>query len=261
MFESVAAEVAAATSPQSDVHASGEYRRRLVRVLARRALTEALATAEGRVWAHDPQQVTLQVNGVAHELSVAPDATLLDVLHDQLGMKDVRYGCAEGVCGTCTVLLEGQAVSSCLMYAVQVEFRDILTVAGLLGEDESLHPLQETFLRLGGTQCGFCTPGVILTAYSLAQARSAADARGDPLRARRQHLPLYRLHQDHRSDRGLSRRPPRPQPRGPELSDTTFLTARESSSRKPRPQPTLDRRWPSPRDRAARPEPSRSSHR
>jgi len=115
------------------------------------------------------QQVTLQVNGVAHEVSVAPDATLLDVLHDQLGLKDVRYGCGEGVCGTCTVLLEGEAVSSCLMYAVQVEFREIVTVAGLLGEDDSLHPLQETFLRLGGTQCGFCTPGVILTAYSLAQ--------------------------------------------------------------------------------------------
>jgi carbon-monoxide dehydrogenase small subunit len=118
------------------------------------------------------QQVTLQVNGVAHEISVAPDALLLDVLHDQLGFGDVRYGCGEGVCGTCTVLLDGEAVSSCLVYAVQVEFREITTLAGLLGEDDSLHPLQEAFLRLGGTQCGFCTPGVILTAYSLAQRMS-----------------------------------------------------------------------------------------
>ena len=115
------------------------------------------------------QQVTLQVNGVAHEISVTPDALLLDVLRDQLGMQDVRYGCGEGVCGTCTVLLDGEAVSGCLVYAVQVEFREITTLAGLLGEDESLHPLQETLLRLGGTQCGFCTPGVILTAYSLAE--------------------------------------------------------------------------------------------
>jgi carbon-monoxide dehydrogenase small subunit len=115
------------------------------------------------------QQVTLQVNGVAHEISVAQDALLLDVLHDQLGFSDVRYGCGEGVCGTCTVLLEGEAVSSCLVYAVQVEFREITTLAGLLREDESLHPLQEKFLRLGGTQCGFCTPGMILTAYSLAE--------------------------------------------------------------------------------------------
>ncbi|MGA2531341.1 MAG: (2Fe-2S)-binding protein [Acidimicrobiales bacterium] len=115
------------------------------------------------------RQVTLQVNGVAHEISVTPDALLLDVLRDQLGMNDVRYGCGEGVCGTCTVLLDGEAVSGCLVYAVQVEFREITTLAGLLGEDESLHPLQEAFLRLGGTQCGFCTPGVILTAYSLAQ--------------------------------------------------------------------------------------------
>jgi aerobic carbon-monoxide dehydrogenase small subunit len=115
------------------------------------------------------QQVTLQVNGVAHEISVSPDALLLDVLHDQLGFTDVRYGCGEGVCGTCTVLLDGEAVSGCLVYAVQVEFREITTLAGLLAEDESLHPLQETFLRLGATQCGFCTPGVILTAYSLAE--------------------------------------------------------------------------------------------
>jgi carbon-monoxide dehydrogenase small subunit len=102
-------------------------------------------------------------------VSAAPSDTLLDVLHDQLGMKDVRYGCGEGVCGTCTVLLEGQPVSTCLMYAVQVEERDIVTLVGLLGEDDSLHPLQESFLRLGGSQCGFCTPGVILTAYSLAE--------------------------------------------------------------------------------------------
>ena len=115
------------------------------------------------------KQVTLQVNGVAHEISVTPDALLLDVLRDQLGMQDVRYGCGEGVCGTCTVLLDGEAVSGCLVYAVQVEFREITTLAGLLGQDESLHPLQEAFLRFGGTQCGFCTPGVILTAYSLAQ--------------------------------------------------------------------------------------------
>ena len=115
------------------------------------------------------QQVTLLVNGVAHEISVAADALLLDVLHDQLGFGDVRYGCGEGVCGTCTVLLDGEAVSSCLVYAVQVEFHEITTVGGLLGEDEALHPLQESLLRLGGTQCGFCTPGVILTAYRLAE--------------------------------------------------------------------------------------------
>jgi carbon-monoxide dehydrogenase small subunit len=115
------------------------------------------------------EQVTLRVNGVERDVLVEPSDTLLDVLHDQLAMKDVRYGCGEGVCGTCTVLLDGQPVSSCLMYAVQVEQRDIVTLVGLLGEDDSLHPLQEAFLRHGGAQCGFCTPGVILTAYSLAE--------------------------------------------------------------------------------------------
>jgi carbon-monoxide dehydrogenase small subunit len=118
-----------------------------------------------------PQQVTLRVNGVLRDVWVAPSDTLLDVLHDQLGLKDVRYGCGEGVCGTCTVLLDGDPVSSCLMYAVQVEEREIVTLVGLLGEDEALHPLQEAFLRLGGSQCGFCTPGVILTAYSLAERK------------------------------------------------------------------------------------------
>jgi carbon-monoxide dehydrogenase small subunit len=115
------------------------------------------------------RQVALRVNGVSRDAWVAPSDTLLEVLHDQLGLQDVRYGCGEGVCGTCTVLLDGEPVSTCLLYAVQVEDREIVTLLGLLGEGESLHPLQESFLRLGGSQCGFCTPGVILTAHSLAE--------------------------------------------------------------------------------------------
>jgi aerobic carbon-monoxide dehydrogenase small subunit len=118
-------------------------------------------------------RITLEVNGVSCDAWVAPSDLLLDVLHDGLGLGEVRYGCGEGVCGTCTVLLDGEPVSACLTLAVQAEGRPVTTLSGLAGEDGSLHPLQEAFLRLGGSQCGFCTPGVILTAYALTRRESA----------------------------------------------------------------------------------------
>jgi len=114
-----------------------------------------------------PRQIVLTVNGQDHEVWVLPSETLLDVLHDELGMADVRYGCGEGVCGTCTVLVDGEPVSGCLTLAVQVPGRQITTLRGLLGPDDSLHPLQECLLRHGGAQCGFCTPGMVLTALDL----------------------------------------------------------------------------------------------
>jgi carbon-monoxide dehydrogenase small subunit len=127
-------------------------------------------------------RVTLEVNGVARDAWVAPSDLLLDVLHDGLGLGEVRYGCGEGVCGTCTVLLDGEPVSACLMLAVQAVGHAVTTLSGLAGEGDSLHPLQEAFLRLGGSQCGFCTPGVILTAYALAQCSQARGERA-PSRA------------------------------------------------------------------------------
>ena len=122
-------------------------------------------------------RVTLEVNGVSREIWVAPSDLLVDVLHDGLGLGEVRYGCGEGVCGTCTVLLDGEPVSACLTLAVQAEGHAVTTLSALTGEGDSLHPLQEAFLRLGGSQCGFCTPGVILTAYALAQCSQARGER------------------------------------------------------------------------------------
>jgi carbon-monoxide dehydrogenase small subunit len=120
-------------------------------------------------------EVDLRVNGSRRQLDVKPEETLLDVLHDRMGMTDVRYGCGEGVCGTCTVLLDGDPVSACLMLAVQVEGREITTLRGLEGSaPDGLHPLQRTMLQLGGSQCGFCTPGVILTAVSLGRRNPTA---------------------------------------------------------------------------------------
>jgi carbon-monoxide dehydrogenase small subunit len=114
-------------------------------------------------------QVTLQVNGRDHEVWVRNDRTLLDVLHDDLGMPDVRYGCAEGVCGTCTVLMDGEPVSACTVYAVQAEGHDLVTLRGWSDPQEELHPLQKCFLERGASQCGFCTAGMLLTAATMAE--------------------------------------------------------------------------------------------
>jgi carbon-monoxide dehydrogenase small subunit len=106
----------------------------------------------------------LLINGRAREVDASPDQTLLGVLRDTLGIFDVKEGCGEGVCGACTVLLDGRPVSSCLLLAVAVRDRPIMTVRGLEGEGGLLHPLQEAFVRHGAVQCGFCTPGMLLTA-------------------------------------------------------------------------------------------------
>ena len=120
------------------------------------------------------RQITLIVNDRDYELWVAPSDTLLDVLHDELGMADVRYGCGEGVCGTCTVLLDGEPVNGCLTLAVQAAGHQVTTMRGLLGPGEALHPLQECFLRRGASQCGFCTPGMVLTALDLVRRTGVA---------------------------------------------------------------------------------------
>ena len=113
------------------------------------------------------RQIVLSVNGTDHEVWVLPSETLLDVLHDELGLADVRYGCGEGVCGTCTVLLDGEPVNGCLILAVQAEGHQVTTLRRLMGPGDAMHPLQESFLRHGAAQCGFCTPGMILTALDL----------------------------------------------------------------------------------------------
>ena len=115
------------------------------------------------------RRIVLDINGRDHETWVQPSDTLLDVLHDQLGLADVRYGCGEGVCGTCTVLLDGEPVSGCLTLAVQAAGHRVTTLRGLMGPGDALHPLQECFLRRGAAQCGFCTPGMVLTALDVVQ--------------------------------------------------------------------------------------------
>jgi carbon-monoxide dehydrogenase small subunit len=110
--------------------------------------------------------ITLKINGELFELLVEPKRTLLDALRDDLGMTGTKKGCDQGDCGACTVLLDGKAVNSCLILAVEAVGHEITTIEGLAKEGV-LHPLQEAFIKLGAMQCGYCTPGMLLSAKAL----------------------------------------------------------------------------------------------
>jgi aerobic-type carbon monoxide dehydrogenase small subunit (CoxS/CutS family) len=109
------------------------------------------------------KQVRLTVNGTLYELSVKPWETLIDVLRDHLGLTGTKEGCGLGECGACTVIMDGKAVNSCLVLAAEVEGKQITTIEGLANGDK-LHPIQVAFIEHGGLQCGFCTPGMIMSA-------------------------------------------------------------------------------------------------
>lgn len=113
------------------------------------------------------KQITLTVNGIKRELLVNPQDLLLNVLRERLGLTGAKYGCGIGECGSCTVILDGEPILSCLTLAVAVDGSEIVTIEGLSGSDGSLHPVQESFLEHGAVQCGFCTPGMILMAKNL----------------------------------------------------------------------------------------------
>jgi carbon-monoxide dehydrogenase small subunit len=114
-------------------------------------------------------RLSLNVNGMEHELDVGPTARLIDVLRLQLGLTGVKEGCSEGECGACTVLVDGKAVNSCLVLAGQVRGKKVLTVEGLAGDD-GLDTLQRMFIEHGAVQCGFCTPGMLMSAKALLMA-------------------------------------------------------------------------------------------
>ncbi|NIS61579.1 MAG: 2Fe-2S iron-sulfur cluster binding domain-containing protein [Proteobacteria bacterium] len=110
--------------------------------------------------------IALNINGDTYEVLVSPNKTLLEVLRDQLGLMGTKRGCDLGVCGTCTVLMDGEAYLSCLTLAMDAVGRKIFTIEGLSQEGD-LDPLQRAFIEKGAVQCGFCTPGMILTAKAI----------------------------------------------------------------------------------------------
>ena len=112
------------------------------------------------------QTITLMVNGVARPLEIDRERLLLDVLREDLHLTGTKYGCGEGLCGACTVLVDGKAVRSCQEKAVDMDGKSITTIEGLASGD-TLHPVQEAFLAEGAMQCGYCTPGMILTTVAL----------------------------------------------------------------------------------------------
>lgn len=105
---------------------------------------------------------SFKVNGKLHEVDVNSDERLSDMLRNKLGLIGVRVSCSEGECGSCTILIDGKPVTSCMMLAMQAEGKEITTIEGL-GTPEQLHPIQESFIEKQGFQCGFCTPGFIMT--------------------------------------------------------------------------------------------------
>src|SRR6266851_4995085 len=111
-------------------------------------------------------RLTLTVNGESHEVLAPVHKTLLEVLREDLGLTGTKHGCELGECGTCTVLVDGEPVLSCLALPVAIEGRMITTVEGM-AEGGELHPLQRAFAELGAAQCGYCTPGILLTAQAL----------------------------------------------------------------------------------------------
>lgn len=114
--------------------------------------------------------IELEVNGVACEGRAEPRRLLVDFLREELGFTGTHVGCEHGICGACTVLLDGQAVRSCLLFAVQADGAKLRTVEGLSSGGGTLHPLQESFREHFAVQCGFCTPGFLMTAVDLLES-------------------------------------------------------------------------------------------
>ena len=118
--------------------------------------------------------ITLTINGKDHAVTVEPRRTLVDIIRDDCGQTGTHIGCEHGVCGACTVLIDGEPVRSCLMFAVQAQGHSIRTVEGLQ-QGERLHPMQEAFMRHHALQCGFCTPGFLMLAVGALEKRPDLD--------------------------------------------------------------------------------------
>lgn len=111
-------------------------------------------------------EICMEINGTQRRVSIEPNTILADLLRNDLGLTGTKIGCGKGDCGACTVLVDGQPVYACLTLAVRLEGRSVTTIEGL-AEGRALHPLQEAFLAAGAVQCGFCTPGMLMSSKAL----------------------------------------------------------------------------------------------
>ncbi|WP_255602363.1 (2Fe-2S)-binding protein [Glacieibacterium megasporae] len=152
-------------------------------ILAAAVPLAASAKTEGRkmdqaaaVKAETGVPITLRINGGDHRVTVDPRMTLLDTLRERLGLTGAKKGCDQGQCGACTVHLDGRASLSCLTLAVAAQGRDITTIEGLAAADGTLHPMQAAFVDNDAFQCGYCTPGQIMSAVAIVHDGHAKDA-------------------------------------------------------------------------------------
>ena len=149
--------------------------------------------------------IKFRVNGRQNEITVRPQELLIDFVRERLALTGTKRSCDMEVCGTCTVLLDGKAVSSCSLFAFELDGKDLTTIEGLEGP-EGLHPLQKAFIQCGGFQCGFLYSRNDLAGKELARREPGSDS-GTSLRLYgREHLPLYRLSDDRRVDLACGRR-------------------------------------------------------
>ncbi len=119
-------------------------------------------------------QISFTINGEKKELDIHPGISALELIRDVLEMKGIKEGCGIGECGACTIVVEGKAMNSCLMFAAQLDGRRILTVEGL-NQSARLHPIQKAFVEKHAVQCGFCTPGILMSTHALLQENPHPD--------------------------------------------------------------------------------------
>jgi xanthine dehydrogenase YagT iron-sulfur-binding subunit len=149
-------------------------------LFARGVHAETVERARPAVDPRDPTGLTLDVNGRRHRVALDARTSLLDALREHLGLSGAKKGCDHGQCGACTVLIEGRRVLSCLTLALAAEGRPVTTIEGLAGADGGLHPMQQAFIDHDAFQCGYCTPGQIMSAVACVHeghARTDADIR------------------------------------------------------------------------------------
>jgi xanthine dehydrogenase YagT iron-sulfur-binding subunit len=152
-------------------------RREFLEASAAVAATSGLAPgAAGRESMAERQgQIEFQLNGETRRMTLEPRATLLDLLRERLSLTGTKKGCNEGACGACTVLIDGKPMNACLVLAVQCAGRDIVTIEGIAGPGGALHPVQQAFIDHDAFQCGYCTPGQVISAISCIDEGQAKD--------------------------------------------------------------------------------------